>query len=121
MAKSINPDILDAALDEISGNATLMIACSAEPTDRTEAVTTYALADVSVSSGDFSKSDFSGGRRLVIAAKPGVEVDANGTATHVALVSGTELLFVTQSNSIALTTSDEITIPEWEIRIPGPA
>jgi hypothetical protein len=96
MAKSVHNDVLDGALNIIKNNATLEIVCSAEPTTRTEAVTTYALADVAVATGDFTASDGdTNGRKLTVAAKNAVAIDVSGNATHLAIVDGSRLLYVT--------------------------
>ena len=121
MGKSANDALPDAYLNEIKDNATLMIACSAEPTTRTEAVTTYALADVAVVSGDFTlgNGDVSG-RKLAVAAKSAVAIDTSGTATHVAIVDGTRLLFVTTCTSIALVDTGTVNFPTWDIEVADP-
>ena len=51
MGKAVHNDVLDAALAEVA-TANIMTLCSQEPTTRTEAVTTYALADVAMTPGD---------------------------------------------------------------------
>lgn len=120
MTKTVHDDVLDAALDEIRDNCTLMILCSAAPTTRTEAVTTYALADVSMSSGDFTKANGdTSGRKLTVAAKAGVTVDSTGTATHVALVDGSRLLYVTEQNSLSV--SGTVDIASWDIELRDPS
>jgi hypothetical protein len=121
MAKSVHNDVLDGALGVIDTNANSMIACSAEPTSRTEAVTTYALADVAMTGTDFTISDGdTNGRKLAVAAKTGVTVDTTGTATHIALVDGTRLLYVTTCTSQALTQGNTVDFPTWDIEISDP-
>lgn len=115
MAKSSNLDVLDGLGDVIQGNCNLMVACSAEPTTRTEAVTTYALADVAMASGDFTNATDGTGRKLTVAAKAGVTIDATGTATHVALVDATRLLYVTTCTSQALTSGGTVDFPSFAI------
>ena len=96
MGKSVSNDVLDAALDKVA-TGVLLVACSAEPTTRIEAVTTYALADISLTPGD-GNGDFTvangdtNGRKVTVAQQAGVTVDTSGTATHVAIVDGTTLL-----------------------------
>lgn len=123
MAKSVHNDVLDAALDEVA-LANIMTACSAEPTDRTEAVTTYALADVAMTPGDGNDYTISdgdtNGRKVEVGAKAGVTVDTTGTATHVALCDGTRLLYVTTCTSQALTASNTVDFPAWDIEIADP-
>jgi hypothetical protein len=120
MAKYINPIVHDAALDEIS-TANLMVVCSQQPTNRTEAVTTYALADVSMAGGDFSKAagDVSG-RKVTVAAKNDVTIDNTGDATHVALVNASQLLTVTTCASQTLTQGNTVSIGTWKVEYRDP-
>ena len=70
--------------------------CNAEPTTRAEAVVTFALADVAMVAGDFTKANGdTSGRKVTIAAKYGVPIDVSDMATHIALVDATRLLYVT--------------------------
>jgi len=102
-----------------------MIACSAQPTSRTEAVTTYALADVAMTvNTDYTKANGDvSGRKVTVAAKSTVLIDVSGTATHVALVDGTRLLYVTTCTTQALTANGTNTVnfPAWDIEIADPA
>lgn len=121
MAKWCHNDVIDGALNTVKNNATLMILCSAQPTNRTEAVSTYALADVAVTSGDFTVTtgDVSG-RKCTVAAKNGVTVDANGNGTHLAIVDGTRLLYVTTTTSQAVTAGNSVNLPTWDFEIAAP-
>lgn len=124
MAKSVHNDVLDAALDEIINNATRMTICSAEPTSYTEANATYALADQTITSGDFTKADGdTSGRKATVAAQSGVTVDTTGTGTHLALldVTGTRLLYVTTTASQAVAASGTADIGAWDIEIADPS
>lgn len=125
MAKATPDAVLDTMLDEIA-TATRQIACSAQPTSFTEANSTYALADVTLDSGDFSKANGdSSGRKLTTAAQSGVLIDTSGTATHVALVrvADSTLLYVTTCSSQALTAngSNTVNFPAWDIEIADPS
>jgi hypothetical protein len=115
MAKSSHIDVLDGLGDIVQANCNLMTACSAEPTTRTEAVTTYALADVAMVSGDFTNATDGTGRKLTVAAKSAVPIDVTGTATHVALVDGTRLLYVTTCTSQLLTSGGTVDFPAFDI------
>jgi hypothetical protein len=119
MAGFASNSVLDASLDKIA-TANLMTVCSALPTTRTEAVTTYKLADVAVSSGDFTKADGTTGRKLTVAQKTGVAVDASDDATHVALVDDSELLYATEGTTQTLTSGNTMTINSWVINQPDP-
>lgn len=121
MAKSQNDDILDAAFDE-AALATVQTACSAEPTTRTEAIATYALADITLTAGD-GNGDFTiangdtSGRKLTTAQQADVAIDIDGTATHVAQCDATRLLRVTTCTSQALVDTGTVTFPAWDDEI----
>lgn len=122
MAKSVHNDVLDGAFNVLD-DADIMTVCSQEPTTRTQAVTTYALADVAMTPGtDFTKADGdTSGRKCTVAAKSSVTVDTTGTATHIALCDGSRLLFVTTCTSQALTAANTVNIPAWKIEIADPS
>jgi hypothetical protein len=125
MAKAANDLVMDAALDVVA-TATRMIACSAQPTTYAEANATYALADVTMSSGDFSKANGdTSGRKVTVAAKSSVLIDASGTANHIALVrvADSTLLYVTTCTSQALTAngSNTVNFPAWDVEIADPS
>ena len=125
MAKATPDAVLDTMLDEIA-TATRQIACSAQPTTFTEANSTYALADVTLDSGDFTKANGdSSGRKVTIGAQNGVLIDSSGTATHIALVrvADSTLLYVTTCSSQALTAngSNTVNMPAWDIEIADPS
>jgi hypothetical protein len=121
VAKSVHDNVLDGAFDVLD-QADLMTACSAEPTTRTEAVTTFKLADVAmVPNTDYTKANGdTNGRKVTVAAKSAVPVDTTGTATHVALTDATRLLFVTTCTSQALTSGNTVNFPSWDDEIADP-
>ena len=122
MAKNMPTAAMDAALDYIGANADKMIVCSAQPTTYTEANATYALADVAVAGGDFTKAaGDTSGRKVTVGAKTGVPVDTSGTATHIAFVKtgDSTLRGVTTCTSQAISTGGTVDIPSfkvWEIQ-----
>lgn len=121
MAKFASDSVLDALLDKIA-TGTILTVCSTQPTNRTEAVTTYKLADVVIDSGDFSKADGSpSGRMLTVAQQDNVPVDSSGTAQHVAICDGSDLLYVTTVTSQVLTAGNTVTVPAWTITVADPS
>lgn len=121
MSKWANDSVMDAALDVVAGGTTLTV-CSAQPTTRTEAITTYKLADVTVDSGDFTKANGdTSGRKLTVGQQDNVPVDSSGTATHVAICDGSNLLYVTTVTSQVLTSGNTVTVPAWDIEISDPS
>ena len=125
MAKSIANAVLDAALNYVANNGSVMHICSQEPTDYTQASSTYNLADPALTTGDgngvytIGDGDTSG-RKLTIAQQSSVNVDTTGTATHVAICSGSALLLVTTCTSQAITSGNTVTIPQFTETIADP-
>lgn len=123
MAKTVHDDVLDGALNIIKNNCTRITACSAQPTSYTEGNATYALADVTVDSSDFTagNGDVSG-RKLTVGAQSSVDVDVTGDATHVALldVSNSKLLYVTTCDEAALDDAGTVNFGAWDIEIADP-
>lgn len=123
MGKIVHDDVLDGALNIIKNNCTRMVVCTTQPTTYTEGNATYALADVTVSSTDFTVANGgTSGRKVTVAAKSAVTIDTSGTALHVALldVSNSKLLYVTTCTSQALTSGGTVDIPAWVIEIADP-
>lgn len=126
MAKSVHNDVLDAALNYIKNNATRLVLCDAEPTTFTEANVTFALADVTIDSSDFTgpADGTTSGRKITVGAQTGVDVDATdaGGTNHVALldVTGTKLLYVTTAPDVAVDSAGTVDFGAWEIEFRDP-
>lgn len=126
MAKYANDGLMDAGLAYLA-ECDLLTVCSAQPTTHTEAVTTYALADIALTPGNgngdytFANGDVSG-RKVTIAQQANIAIDASGTATHVALTKAgdTTLRFVTTCTSQALTSGGTVTVPAFDDEIADP-
>lgn len=113
-----NDLLLDAACDYIKNNATQMAICSAQPTNYAEATSTYKLAiKTGLTSGSFtgpSNGDVSG-RKITKNAENGITVDADGSATHAALCSGSVLLYVTTITSQVVTAGNTCNVPAFDV------
>lgn len=121
MAKFIADAVLDLLLDGVA-TGTILTVCNAQPTTRTEAVTTFKLADVVVDSGDFSKANGdTNGRKVTVAQQASIAVDTSGTATHVAICDGSDVLAVTTCTSQALTSGNTVTVPAFDIEVSDPS
>lgn len=124
MAKSVHNDVLDGALNVIKNNCTRQTLCNAEPTTYTQGNATFALADVTMASGDFTIADgASSGRKATVAAKAGVAVDTTGTGNHLALldVTNSKLLYVTTCTAQGVSSGGTADIGSWVIEIADPA
>ena len=124
MAASYDSSVLDAALNVIKNNATVLHICSGTPTDRAS-VLSSSLANVAVGTGDFTgpAAHATSGRQVVVGAKSGVAVTATGTPAHYALISGSVLLALTEVNpsSPGLTSGSTVDIPTVNFSIAAPS
>lgn len=114
MSKWLHEDVYKNGAQEVKDNATLYVACSQQPTTRTEAVTTYKLADVAVTSSDFSWALGSSGWELTVASKNDVAVDADGEVTHLAFVDGSRLLAVNITETLQIYVGGLFNFPSWK-------
>lgn len=124
MAKSVHDDVLDGALNIIKNNCTKITVCNAQPTTYTEGNATFALADVTVDTTDFTNANGdTNGRKLTVGAQSAVPVDTTGTANHIALldVTNSKLLYVTTCTSQGLTSGNTVNLPAWDIEIADPS
>jgi hypothetical protein len=118
MAKSVDTNTQDAALNDIKTNANKIVAASAQPTTFTEGNVTFLLASTAVVNGDFTLAagDVSG-RKVTISAHTGVAVTNSGTATHVALIDTTNsrVKSVTTCTSQAINTGGTVDFPSYKV------
>jgi hypothetical protein len=123
MAKLVDDSVLDGALNIVKNGVTQLSVCSQQPTTYTQAVATYKLAlKTGLTSGSFTGpvNGDTNGRKLTVNQQAAIAVDADGAATHIALCSGTVLLYVTTCTSQQLTTGNTVTVPAWDIEIADP-
>jgi len=101
MAKAMPDATGDAYFDYIDQSSICHV-CSAEPANYA-GIAAVSLADVAMTPDtDFTKANGdTSGRKVTMAAKSSVPVDATGTATHVVLarVADTTLRYVTTCTS----------------------
>ena len=108
------PQIIDAALDAalnyVRTNATELHVCSAEPTSFPN-VSTVSLGNKSAPSIAAPAPGTPDGRSITVSAISDGNVTANGTGTHWALVSGSQLLAAGNlASSQALTNGNTLTL-----------
>ena len=123
MADWLHDDVLDAQLDYIADNGDKLFVCNAQPTNYTEASSTYALADhdlvVGDGNGDFTVANGdTSGRKLTLAQQADIEVDTTGSANHVAICDSgnTKVLAVNAlSASQSITDGNTVTINEYDV------
>lgn len=140
MAKNVHDNVLDAALNYLSANATRLIVLNAEPTGSSAYTNAMLDADSSgfrLASATISASDFTGpangdtsGRKIAVNAQSSMSIDgiaASSSATHVALVkqsssaSSQMVLYTTTCTTQSLTGANKVNTPAWDIEIRDPA
>lgn len=123
MAKQAPQDVLDAALDEIA-TANAQVLCSAQPSTYEQAIDTYALAEVSLSGGDFTKGNGDvSGRKVTIAAKSNVTVAASGDGKFVVLVNKTAetIRYINECPEQTVTEGNTVSFQSWKVEFQQPA
>ena len=116
MAKKQIDAMLDAGLDYVSTNANEYYACTSEPADRAAAIAASVIASQTPSYSANADGDTSGRKKTVQAAN-GISISSSGTVTHLALCSGTTLIYVTTTTSQAVSSGGTLNIPAWDIEI----
>jgi hypothetical protein len=117
MAKSIPDAIIGLMLDQLAA-ATILVICKDTPTTYANATGTYDLATHVLTSGDFSKAaGDTSGRKLILAAQNGFNVDHDGTATYYVLgISGSStLLLIGTLTPQALTAGNLVNFPATDV------
>ena len=141
MGKNVHNDVLDAALDYISTNATRLIVMTSEPTGSSAYANAignvdssgYKLAQATISASDFtgpSDGDTSG-RKIQVNAQSSMSIDgvaSSASAGHVGLIqyhassaSLQNVLYVTTCTPQSLTGANKVNTPNWDIEIRDPA
>ena len=118
----VNPTIIDTALQYVIDNADGLYICSTEPTDYTEASSTYALSYIAIDSGDWTgpAAGDTSGRKITLAAQTSMSNSADGTSDSAAVTDSgnTALLLAFPTSAIALTNGNicNTTAVDYEIR-----
>jgi len=117
----IHDSVLDAALDYIDTNCTALHICSQLPATLVEANTTYSLGNKTPPTIGTPTDGDASGRKIVVSAISDGSVTASGTASHWALVSGTELLAAEELATPQVVTSGNVfTLAELDVTLPDP-
>lgn len=122
MAKATPDAVLDTFLAKVA-TATRQVVCSGQPANFA-GIAAVTLASVTLTAGDgngdYVIADDTSGRKVTVGAQSGVSVSASGTATHVSLDDGTNLIQVTTCTSQALTSGNTVNVPAYKVSISDP-
>lgn len=117
----ITDSSLDAGLTYIRSNATVLHICSSEPANYA-GVAGVSLGTKSAPTIATPADRTGGGRQITVSAITDGAVSANGTASHYAIVSGSELLVSgALTASQAVTSGNTFTLTSFTIGIPDAA
>ncbi len=124
MGKLVDDSVLDGALNVIKNNVTQEAVCATQPTNYTQATSTYMLAlKTSMTTGNFTgpADGDTNGRKVTINQQASISITNTGTAQHVALCGASATLYyVTTCTSQSLTSGGTVTVPAWDIEIADP-
>jgi hypothetical protein len=113
MAKFAAQVVQDAPLDVIA-TAVEMYICDGQPTDRADAITRARHASAIVmASGDYAKTGTTD-RVLTVTGKS-VTANSSGTVDHVALCTGTTLLYVTTGAAQTANSGSSISVANFTV------
>lgn len=122
MPRIENP-VYDAALQVLIDDGNRLDLCSQEPTNYTEATSTYSLGNqTSITIGTIADGDVSG-RKVTVSATSGGTIGTTGTATHYAIsnVAGTQLLAAGDlTTSQQVVSGNTFTTEAFDIELPDP-
>ena len=126
MAKATPDAVLDVMLTDIA-TSTILHVCSAQPANYA-GIAAVSLADIVLTpgdgNGDFAIANHTSGRKLTVSQQAAIDIDASGTATHIALAIGgaTDVLKqVTTCTSQALVDTGTVTVPAYIISVADPS
>lgn len=119
MGKVVHNDVLDAAFTELA-TATGLCLNTAEPASRAAAISDNLMPEATPGFTGPADGDVSG-RKLTVNASNSNTADANGTATHVTLIDGSVVLYVTTCTSQAITSGNTVNIGAWDVEIADPS
>lgn len=119
----ISDNVLDSGLSFLTATSGIrMDLCSQEPATRTEAISTYTLANATDASIGSAGNASPNGRKVTVAAVSGGSVTSTASATHWALSSTGELLAAsTLSADQSLTSGNTFSTTAFDIRFPDPS
>jgi len=119
MAKYVSDLILDNGLAYLKANGTEEYLCTSQPGDRAAAIAAAVASKTDLGTGDFTgPADGSvSGRKMTVNAQAGLTASATGTATHIAICTGTTLLLVTTVTSQEVTSGNTVNLPAFSEEI----
>lgn len=120
MGKLVHSDVLDAAFTELA-TATGLCLNTAEPASRAAAISDNLMPEATPSfTGPVAGDGGGTSRKLTVNASNSNTADASGTASHVTLIDGAVVLYVTTCTSQAVSSGNTVNIGSWDVEIGTP-
>lgn len=117
MAKFASQAVQDAPLDLIA-TATEMYICNGQPTDRADAIAKKRhAAAITLDSGDFGKSGTT--NRVLTVGAQSTTADSSGNADHIALCTGSALLYVTTAPAVTANNGSPLSTAAFTVTAPA--
>ena len=117
-----NDQVFDIGLQAVNSSGKKICLCTTQPTNKAQSTGDY-MRGISTEldfTGPADSTMTAGGRKLTIQATSNVAISSSGPVHHIAIISGTTLLYVTMCTTRMATTSHTVTVPTWRIDINDP-
>ena len=121
---SLNDRVFDNGLTVLDTEADVLYICNAEPTNYTQASSTYALGSKANPTVSAPADRTGGGRKVTVSAIADGAATATDTATHYALVDVSETRLLAAgalAAGVSVTSGNVWTLTAFDIGIPDPA
>jgi len=121
MAKWVDDDVFDAALEYVANNGGQLdvVSDTTTPTNLTNSLASVSLT-TGIADNDYTLEAGENGRKLTVAEQTGVDITAEGTARHVVISDGTNPIVVTTCTEQYLYAGNTINIPAFSQEIAYP-
>lgn len=119
MGKVVHNDVLDALFTEFQTANGLTLNTS-EPASRSAAVADNLLNSIATPSYTGPADGDTSGRKITVNALSGLTAGSTGTATHIALVDASNVLYVTTCSSTSITSGNTVDIGSWDVEVADP-
>lgn len=121
MGKFVADNVIDNGLNHVVNNYSEIYLCPSQPADRAAAISTALSSKTGISGGTTGPvNGDTNGRKITINAQTGLTSGASGTANHVAICSGTELLLVTTCADQVITSGNPAQTEAFDQEIADP-
>jgi len=116
MAKWLGFNTARTSLDKIRDDATQYYVLTSAIYTHAE-IASHALVSANVSAADFIIVSAVTGPQLIVGAKNGQPITADGISNHLVLTNGSEIMYLTDCSARSLENGDTANIGSWTIDV----